>query len=833
MRPWVMERTRVNALVVLAIAAALTGSAIAAPGPSPGSAFGGDDAGCVPATRARLGCGDKLTKAFAKLVAAVATCHVHQADARVKALAGKGTGFDVAACKAAASARFDGVVNALAAGGACAGTTTLSAAASLAATLLADASDPGSLAAANGGVYCDATSGIAIDPTGAEAGFVPASHGALVCGDRVQKDLATFTRSVWRCHQKAADGDVHGVDPAVDDDACESAALAKLDAASQRLAATGTCPACLDAASQYALATARLADLESADGSAYPCPDDVLHPGTARLDRPTLMALGIQLPITGDDDHDASVTVRYRVVGDTTWHPAPPLFRVRPESVVGRVVAEQFAGSILDLRPATAYEIELHATDPDGPVDQTFVIEGTTRAIPADPAAPHPVAVSDSVELAAALAAAAPGDVITLADGVYAGPFVLDVSSAATSETAPVVVRGTTTDGTILDGGECPSCNVLEVYGSHVHVERLTLRHANRALRFQTAGAIGNVVRRVHTSDTRLGFGSREDQKDFYLCDNVLEGRLVWPHVYFDDGGAHADDDGIAVEGDGHVVCHNQLVGFGDALKNLQPGARALDFYGNEVLSAYDNGIELDFTEGNVRCLRNRFTNTFATLSYQPTFGGPSYTVRNVIENVAFEQLKMQGNGDGTGPNGVLIWHNTFVSPAMALLLDDSVASHHFDVANNLFVGPATLAGSRTVEWDGAIDDGRFDFDGYFPDGGFRFNPAALGLVSYPSFADLQAGGLFEGHGVLLSTPIFANGLAAPADYTTVLVPQDATLAATSNAVDAGEPVPGIDDAFVGAAPDLGALERGCPLPIFGVRPEGVDDANEPLGCGP
>src|SRR5207245_10244571 len=231
----------------------------------------------------------------------------------------------------------------------------------------------------------------------------------------------------------------------------------------------------------------------------------------------------------------------------------------------------------------------------------------------------------------------------------------------------PIVIRGASEDGAVLDGGGCGSCNVLEVYGSFVYVERLTLQHATRALRFQETGAEGNVVRRVHARDVQLGFGSKPDQKDFYLCDNVLEGRLIWPLVYSDDGGAHSGDDGIAVEGDGHVVCHNQIVGFGDAMKNRQPGARALDFYGNEVLSAYDNGLELDYTEGNVRCLRNRFTNTFATLSYQPTYGGPSYTVRNVVVNTAFEQLKMQGNGGGTGPTGVLIYHSTFVSPSEPL----------------------------------------------------------------------------------------------------------------------------------------------------------------------
>jgi hypothetical protein len=51
--------------------------------------------------------------------------------------------------------------------------------------------------------------------------------------------------------------------------------------------------------------------------------------------------------------------------------------------------------------------------------------------------------------------------------------------------------------------------------------------------------------------------------------------------------------------------------------------------------------------------------------------------------------------------------------------------------------------------------------------------------------------------------------------------------------VDAGGVLSNVTDGFTGAAPDLGALERGCPSPIFGIRPAGTDESNEPLGCAP
>jgi hypothetical protein len=793
----------------------------AEPGSGPGEPFGGDDAGCVPASEALRRCSSTASKALAKLERVLVTCHLRAADARYAAVVlGQPAVFDEAACAATARVRFDTALARLGTRGMCTGGPVLSTAAA------AGDDQVAAVDVQNGAVHCDPTSGVLIDPADGDGGYVPASDGSRRCADRVAKNLRKLALAAARCHQKAADAGFRLADPPFDEDACEAVALGRYATGSARALTAGGCPSCLEASAQAALAATAVARLDAANDGVYPCPDPSVRVDTVQLDRPTLIALGVQVLISGDADHDAAITMRYRPVGAPAWADALPLVRVRPESVEGRVVPEQFAGSIFDLRPSTTYEIELHATDADGAVDETHLLVATTRAVPGDPAMPRVVPVSDASSLAAALAAARPGDVISLADGIYGGAFGLSASGTAAD---PIVIRGASTAGTILDGGGC-DCNVIEVYGSFVHVERLTLRNATRGLRFQTAAAEGNVVRRVRIEDTRLGIGSRQDQLDFYLCDNVLEGRLAWPHVYSDDGGAHSDDDGILIQGHGHVVCHNRIRGYGDAIKTAQAGARAIDVYGNEVLSAYDNGVELDYGEGNVRCWRNRFTNTYTPLSFQPIYGGPAYAIRNVVVNVADEQLKFHGVGGATGPSGVLAYHNTFVSPARALSMFASVAGHHFRIRNNLFVGPQTLEGTKTVDWLGAIDDGAFEGDGYYPDGMFRFNLPPGGVVSHASFAAMQAAGM-ETSGLLLAEPIFAGGLVAPASYALTLAPQDVTPDATSAAVDAAGALANVSTAFAGTGPDLGAIERGCPPPIFGVRSEGVDEANEPFGC--
>ncbi|HMC62406.1 MAG TPA: hypothetical protein VKJ01_24635, partial [Candidatus Solibacter sp.] len=554
------------------------------------------------------------------------------------------------------------------------------------------------------------------------------------------------------------------------------------------------------------------------------------HFGLPQLDRPTLTAIGVKVPIAGEVGNRAAVTVRYREAGSDAWRPALPLLRVHPEVIVGLDVEPHFGGSIFDLKPGATYEIELHAVDPDGKVDQELTLEAATRTVPRDPIAPHEKAVRNAEELTAALSGAHPGDIIRLADGVYNGQFRI---AAAGTPQNPVVVRGASEEKTILDGQGCTGCNVLEVYGGgFVHIERMTIRNAERAIRFQTDGAEGNVVRRVHVRDTTMAIGGHPGQKDFCICDNTLEGRLRWPKFYNVDNGAHSDDDGIQVVGFGHVVCHNRISGYGDAMKIAQTGARGVDFYGNDILYSYDNGIELDEGAGNVRCFRNRFYNAWSPLSVQPIFGGPAYLIRNVVVNPIDEQMKFHGLGTTPPqePSGILAFHNTFVSARIALNLRTPLMSHYFVIANNLFIGPKGPGLTKVVNWEGPFQTGLFDYNGYFPDGIFEFNRFHAKTKQFPAMAVMQGYGL-ETHGLALTAPIFQNGFLLDENSRGLVQPVDLTLAANSGALDRGVYLPNINDGFTGAAPDLGALERGCPVPIYGPRPEGMDESNMVTGC--
>lgn len=552
---------------------------------------------------------------------------------------------------------------------------------------------------------------------------------------------------------------------------------------------------------------------------------DSLELMEVRVDRPTLHALGVQVLIAGDDDRDATIEVRVREQGGS-WRAGPPLLRVWPETIAA-TVPQQFAGSVFDLVPATTYEIELHVVDPDGPVDTTQSVTATTRPVPADPANPTEVPVADVAGLQAALQAAVPGAVIVLAPGTYAGSSFMLTASGTPED--PIVIRGQSQADVVIDGQGCGGCNVLEVYGSHVHIEDLTIRAGERAIRFQGADTTGNVVRRVVITDVVHGIGSKPGQSDFYLCDNDITGRLVWPWTFDADAGAHWDDRGIEVTGDGHVICHNRLRGFGDPVLNMQELSRAWDVVGNDIFDTYD-GTELDRSAGNARLYLNRFTNVMNPASVQPSQGGPVYVLRNVVFNAPEEQVKLKSVGGVEEPSGVIVAHNTFVSPSRALNLQAPITQHNSVLLNNLCIGPEQLAGARTVDWTARLNGVTFDGNGYYPDGGFWFGVVDDVNQVFPDFAAVLASGTVEPGGRLLARPIFAADFVGPADPKAHQEAADFALDPGSAAVDAALELPGLNDASPGG-PDIGARELGCAAPTYGPRPKALEGKIAAVNC--
>ena len=551
--------------------------------------------------------------------------------------------------------------------------------------------------------------------------------------------------------------------------------------------------------------------------------------GEPGLEMPTLHSLGFHWIIGGDANGNASVRVEWRKEGGDSWRNAAPLFRVergahRDEKGRSSLTVPDnawlFAGSLVMLAPGADYEVRLSLADPDGGARQA-VLKARTRVepvAPADAVVKHVVpgegggagTAGDPFRgLAEAQAGARAGDVFLLHAGVYPGTFEVTKSGEPGK---PIIWRGAGDGEAIIDGqgaaAKRPDRAIVANDRHDVWFERLTIRNAIWGLAGAEAARI--VVRRCHIHSVEYGMTATRNDRDgvrgWFIADNTIEGPSTWPRT---KGIENAR--GIQVTGEGHDVCYNRIRGFADAIDTF-PSRRCsgIDFHHNEISEMTDDGIEMDASERNTRCFLNRFTNVFQGISVQPVFGGPVYVFRNALSNVVAEPFKMHNS-----PSGALFLHNTVVKRGAPLVVSTSDKVRHCITRNNLFIGgEATYA----VEMGAPVEACDFDYDGF---GG---GPWKLFLKwngeRYASFAEVRAKAPVWRHATLVDpASAFATGALPPADEKKTQTAADLRLKAGTAAIDAGEALPGFNDAFAGKAPDLGAYELGEPLPHYGPRP--------------
>lgn len=59
---------------------------------------------------------------------------------------------------------------------------------------------------------------------------------------------------------------------------------------------------------------------------------DSTSPG-ALLIHTTPTSIGLEWPITGEDNHNSQCRIQYRIQGQNTWQPFMPLFRIDDDNV--------------------------------------------------------------------------------------------------------------------------------------------------------------------------------------------------------------------------------------------------------------------------------------------------------------------------------------------------------------------------------------------------------------------------------------------------------------------------------------------------------------------
>jgi hypothetical protein len=302
-------------------------------------------------------------------------------------------------------------------------------------------------------------------------------------------------------------------------------------------------------------------------------------------------------------------------------------------------------------------------------------------------------------------------------------------------------------------------------------------------------------------------------------ADVLIEGNLVrdprvgaWP--WNSTKGHEEEITGISNRaGRGNVIRSNTVRGFfdgldanvGDTDENIAADA---DYHDNLVVACGDDGIETDTVSGiNLRLWRNRFDGCFSGISIAPIYQGPEYVLYNEITNTYRGSFKFSLSSTGHA----YIYHNTTSqthSGAPAVHPSGVYSNMHF--ANNIL----GAKGAATVSDDAgeSATGNTFDYDLLTTDYAALFR---WKNTNYSSLSSLRSATGFEMSG-RSGDPMFVSS--ASGDY---------RLQSDSPAIDGALRLPGINDAFSGAAPDMGAWELGAidagpdairPAPITDLR---------------
>jgi hypothetical protein len=319
-------------------------------------------------------------------------------------------------------------------------------------------------------------------------------------------------------------------------------------------------------------------------GEAQPQSSRRATPGEFLIEPSTLINLGFEWRVDGDDNRNAKVDVSYRKAGESAWKTGLPLLRLQGEKVTqtnvfNLVSPNMFAGSILDLDPDTAYEARFTLTDPDGVggptanATRTVTVRTRPEPRPAEGGKTYhvyPVGhTGTKIQPAFTGIMCAynyycgagdtapggrprvkPGDVILVHAGTYAYRYELYANQTTINATTtyegtyyltadgtaekPIVIKAAGDGEVILDGRD--NFNLFNVKAAdYNYFEGITFRNTGIAIWAGTqfiAGSKGLTVKRCRFEQVGIGvFSNYSGSSNFYIADSVFLGKNDAKHL--------------------------------------------------------------------------------------------------------------------------------------------------------------------------------------------------------------------------------------------------------------------------------------------------------------
>jgi len=513
---------------------------------------------------------------------------------------------------------------------------------------------------------------------------------------------------------------------------------------------------------------------------------------------PTFHCLGIYWS-PEDGEAGKKVLVKFRAAGEQAWRDGLPM---RYNPVKTDECKGDYRGSIVNLKPGTAYEIAL-------------TLEGTdTRTS------------------------------LNAATWKEKFPVASTIKCQSGDKTLTVNKSGTPQGYILYDGAGCTIDGAnkwdlgISVDASHVILRGFTIRNVKQhGIRINTGDHIViedcDISQWGSEDEPGSDFGAEMNacvyskNKDVHA---VVIQRNKFHHPSWDSnswaeehnkGRNNRHPDGpqtiVFYESQGnHVIRYNECWSdkdhyFNDIIGGAKnggyrgfPGADS-DIYGNYFANCWDDGIESEGGNQNVRIWNNYIEESMMMIGNAATSIGPLYIWRNVsgrsytppgsAYDLTHGYFMKMGYADGeqwmTGH--MYVFNNTILQPndegANGLGGESKPIKHCVSRNNILHARPKDTHSISTDTKRSADND--YDYD----------------LLSAKYSADQ------EKHGIK-GTPRYVAG----AGFSTETKTANVQLAPDSPGLDKGEVIPNFCDVFNGPAPDMGAQEAGAPPMVFGVK---------------
>lgn len=353
--------------------------------------------------------------------------------------------------------------------------------------------------------------------------------------------------------------------------------------------------------------------------------------------------------------------------------------------------------------------------------------------------------------------------------------------------------------------------NAFLIEQNYIYIQNLTFQHYGNdsyAKAIYLNNANYNLIQGCTFAINDLGIGIKRASGENLIENNEFYDTVFdWQWDSFKEYEARLETGGVRfyspTTGRGNIIrgntFHDYFDGFGACPEEAGEDSLEVDVYDNLAYNIGDDGVETDGTCSNVRIWNNTFHDVLMGISLAPTYVGPTYAIRNLIyrtgvgnNDYSGSPFKFNSGYEKSGP--MYLFHNTSdaVLPENNGLYIKAPGEWEIIYArNNIWAG--TDYAINNYNTDEPVD---LDYDNLFTSNTDEFVYWDLGSIRYmydlPTFQSLT-GQEMNGFNEL---PGFLN--ANNGDY---------SLSLDSPLIDEGVYIPGINDGYNGASPDIGAFE--------------------------